>query len=238
MAPPIAEELGWLIVHWYIDLGWNAEACSDVSRRSVPSIYRIIKCYRTYGTVIKPRQSNGRPRILSTEDKGFLISLLRARPSLYLDELQSLLRDRRDVDVSLGTLSRALMAASITNKSIAQEALERNERLRAEWQARWGQEDPRRHIWLDESGVDDRTAYRRNGWAPLGQHCVQRMPFTHGVKYSVLPGLTTEGIVAVEIFEGAVNKEQFIGFIRDQIVSYMLLLHMLDVIDKVSRHHY
>jgi transposase len=220
MPPPISEELAWLIVHWYNDLEWNAQTCADISKRSAASVYRIIKCYRTYGTVINPRRAPGRPRVLSTEDKGFILSLLRARPSLYLDELQSALYEQRAVDVSLATLSRALMAASITNKAIAQEALEQNERLRAEWQARWGQEDPIRNIWLDESGCDDRTAYRGRGWAPLGRHCVQRMPFNHGTKYSVLPALTSEGIVAVEIFEGAVNKDRFISFIRNHIVSH------------------
>ncbi|KAF9778776.1 hypothetical protein BJ322DRAFT_983731, partial [Thelephora terrestris] len=34
-------------------------------------------------------------------------------------------------------------------------------------------------------------------------------------QYSILPALTTEGIVALEIFEGSVNKAKFLQFLRD-----------------------
>ncbi|KAJ6548286.1 hypothetical protein B0H10DRAFT_1651243, partial [Mycena sp. CBHHK59/15] len=34
--------------------------------------------------------------------------------------------------------------------------------------------------------------------------------------YSILPALTTEGIVALDIFEGSVTKEHFLGFLREQ----------------------
>ncbi|KAG2046096.1 hypothetical protein BDR06DRAFT_844195, partial [Suillus hirtellus] len=35
--------------------------------------------------------------------------------------------------------------------------------------------------------------------------------------FSVLPALSVDGIVALDIFEGSVNKELFINFLRDQI---------------------
>ncbi|KAJ7114390.1 hypothetical protein C8R44DRAFT_587349, partial [Mycena epipterygia] len=40
-------------------------------------------------------------------------------------------------------------------------------------------------------------------------------------RYSVLPALTTEGIVALDIFEGSVNKERFLGFLRDQVAPIL-----------------
>jgi len=36
--------------------------------------------------------------------------------------------------------------------------------------------------------------------------------------YSILPALTSEGIIALDIFEGAVNKEKLIQFINDQVI--------------------
>ncbi|TDL16344.1 hypothetical protein BD410DRAFT_731465, partial [Rickenella mellea] len=35
-------------------------------------------------------------------------------------------------------------------------------------------------------------------------------------RYSVLPALTSEGIVGLDIFEGSVNKERFIQFLSQQ----------------------
>ncbi|KJA12884.1 hypothetical protein HYPSUDRAFT_152196, partial [Hypholoma sublateritium FD-334 SS-4] len=38
-------------------------------------------------------------------------------------------------------------------------------------------------------------------------------------RYSVLPALTSEGIIAFDIFEGSVNKERFIQFINEQVAT-------------------
>lgn len=227
MAPPLSRELRWLVVYWYNDLRWNADECSRVADRSVSSIYRVIRCFREHGTVDNPRFASGHPRLLSTEDKNFLISLLQARPSLYLDELQSALLAQREVDASLATISRSLVAAAYSRKSIAREALERNEALRAAWQGQWGIYDASAFLWIDESGVDGRTSQRLAGYAPVGHHCVQRALFQHGVKYSVLPALSTDGIIAVSIFEGAVTKERFLHFLKTQVVSTVECLESL-----------
>jgi hypothetical protein len=42
--------------------------------------------------------------------------------------------------------------------------------------------------------------------------------FLQGVRHSILPALTTEGIVALEIFEGSVNKVKFIQFLHENVV--------------------
>lgn len=97
----------------------------------------------------------------------------------------------------------------------------RNERLRAAWQAQWGIYDASADLWVDESGVDDRTTQRSHGYAPIGHHCVQQQLFQHGVKYSVLPALSTDGIVAQSIFEGAVTKDKFLSFLQTQVVCFL-----------------
>jgi hypothetical protein len=35
----------------------------------------------------------------------------------------------------------------------------------------------------------------------------------------VLPALSIDGIIALDIFEGTMNKEKFIEFLREQVVS-------------------
>ncbi|KAF9045625.1 hypothetical protein BJ165DRAFT_1314969, partial [Panaeolus papilionaceus] len=37
----------------------------------------------------------------------------------------------------------------------------------------------------------------------------------------VLPALTSEGIIALDIVEGSVNKESFLQFIRDQVAPQL-----------------
>lgn len=36
---------------------------------------------------------------------------------------------------------------------------------------------------------------------------------------SVLPALTVDGIVAVDIFKGTVNREMFVKFLKEELVS-------------------
>ncbi|KAJ8580170.1 hypothetical protein M405DRAFT_695166, partial [Rhizopogon salebrosus TDB-379] len=100
---------------------------------------------------------------LSTADLGYLRSILQANPALYLDELQEKLQFYRDVDVSIATISRALRGMALTHKKQAKQAAERNELLRATWQAQYGDIPAEYFVWLDESSVDNKTNQRTEG---------------------------------------------------------------------------
>ncbi|KZP30238.1 hypothetical protein FIBSPDRAFT_707768, partial [Athelia psychrophila] len=80
-----------------------------------------------------------------------------ANPTLYLDEMQEKLWNARDVDVSISTLSCTLNRIALSHKSISRKAAERNELLRATWQAEYGDIPAEYFVWLDESNVDDKT---------------------------------------------------------------------------------
>jgi hypothetical protein len=73
-------------------------------------------------------------------------------------------------------------------------------------------------VFLDEAGVDDHTGERRRGWSSVGS-CVMRAAFLQGQKYSILPALDSTGIIALDIFEGAVNKK------RDSFLSFEIMLY-------------
>ena len=77
--------------------------------------------------------------------------------------------------------------------------------------------DPDVFVTIDESTVDDKTGHRRMGWSHLGTPCVRRMSFLRGVRYSILPALTTDGIVALDIVEGSVTKDRFLTFYGNKL---------------------
>ena len=120
--------------------------------------------------------------------------------------------------MSIATLLCTLNCLAITHKSIAKEAVEWNEHLHATWQIAMAQYDPQQLVFIDKAGVDDQTNFRKNGWAPLGQACVRHTSFLRGQKYSILPALSVGGIVALDIFEGSVNRECFLTFLRNHLV--------------------
>ena len=191
----------------------------QLSRRSERALYSILHNHREYQQPTNPfTQPRGRKRALDRDDLNYLDGLLASQPGLYLDEIQDKLRDIRDIEVSLATISRTLSRITITHKVISKEALERNEHLRATWQAVMGQYDPHQLVFIDEAGVDDHTNNRTHGWAALGQACVRRASFLRGQKYSILPALSLDGVLALDIFEGSVNRERFLGFLRENLV--------------------
>jgi len=91
------------------------------------------------------------------------------------------------------------------------------------------QYDPQQLVFVHEAGVDDQTNLCRYGWALLGQACVCHTSFLRGRKYSILPALSVDGIVALDIFEGSVNREHFLTFLRNHLVwhSFDISHHQL-----------
>ncbi|KAH6880881.1 hypothetical protein BKA70DRAFT_1045450, partial [Coprinopsis sp. MPI-PUGE-AT-0042] len=72
---------------------------------------------------------------------------------------------------------------------------------------------------IDESSVDHLTNIRHKGWSEFGRACVSRDTHIRGKRISILPALTSNGILTMDLVEGAVNKEIFISFVRDELVS-------------------
>lgn len=219
MVPTLSQEMRRNIVIWRFQLQKTGREIAALANCSEATVWEVLRLHREYGQVTSPNaQRRGRARILETADVQFLSSLLLANPTLYLDELQEQLSKTRNVDVSIATLSRSLTRIALSHKSISKTAAERNELLRATWQAEYGEIPAEYFVWIDESSVDDKTNQRLQGWAGLGRACVRRATFIRGQRYSVLPALCYEGIVALDIFEGSVTKERFMNFLKNDLV--------------------
>ncbi|KAF9011500.1 hypothetical protein BDZ89DRAFT_964025 [Hymenopellis radicata] len=94
-------------------------------------------------------------------------------------------------------------------------------------------------VALDESAIDNKTVQRTHGRAIEGQPCVLRETFLRGIRYSLLPALTTNGIVALDIFEGSVTKERFIRFLEEKcpLLNPFPAERSIVILDNCSIHH-
>jgi transposase len=184
-------------------------------------VYQILTYHRTYGVTSNPhRRASHRQRILSPVDVEFIRSLLSQQHTLYLDEIQTELRLRRNVYVSIPTIVRTLRRIHFSSKSVSVKALERNETARAVFMNRIGQlvTDMDMVMFADESAKDDRNVSRMKGYSLVGTRCVQRRCFVRGKRYSILPILTLDGIIAYDIIEGSVTSDRFVRFLKDMVV--------------------
>ena len=102
---------------------------------------------------------------------------------------------------------------------MAREASERNQQLQTCYEAEMAcYDDPSYFVFIDESHVDHKMSRRKNGWSPIGLPSMERSTFLLGTQHSILPALTTEGIIALDIFKGSVTKEKFITFLQESVV--------------------
>lgn len=218
MAPQVSDGVREHILVWHDD-GKSPQEIADLAGCSLCTIYYILSYHWDYGTTKNPfARKSGQLQSLDTGDINYLISLIVAWPKIHLDELQEELLVTQGLDISIVTISRALCKWEMTNKSVACAALERNKLLCAVWQAEYGDIPAQYCVWLDEASVDDKTNQHKKGWSPVGQACVCREMFIQGQWFSVLPALTSEGIITLDIFKRAVNKECFVQFINEQVV--------------------
>jgi transposase len=221
MPPPLSVDLKDRIVKWYFEDGLTYQDICNQGRVSLGFVSKTIRNFRDLnGQNNNPlRRYMGRPSYLDDEDIAFIESTLKANPSIYLDELQKKLHDTRSIQVSIATLSRALASARYSRKYLTKASAERDEELRSVWEIAMAEySNPEVFVFLDESAVDNKTVQRSHGWSQVGQPCVRRMTFHRGKRYSILPALTIDGVIALEVFEGSVNKEKFLSFLRTHVV--------------------
>src|SRR5204862_3258141 len=96
-------------------------------------------------------------------------------------------------------------------------ALERNELVRAHYLATIGDYYTRNQlIFLDESTKNERSLSRLYGYSPRNTPAQKKVVFVREKRYTILPVLTMEGFVAVNIFEGSCDKKIFVNFVLDQ----------------------
>ena len=60
---------------------------------------------------------------------------------------------------------------------------------------------------------------RLYGYSLRNTPAQKKVVFVRGKRYTILPALTLDGVVAVDIFEGSCDRKRFVDFILDQVVS-------------------
>lgn len=79
---------------------------------------------------------------------------------------------------------------------------------------------------MDEAAKDERTLSRGYGYSLKNTFATKKNVFVRGTRYTILPALSLQGIIAVDIIEGSCTKEKFKEFVISnvvcQIISFIL----------------
>jgi hypothetical protein len=83
-------------------------------------------------------------------------------------------------------------------------------------------------VFMDESSKDDRTLTRLYGYSEVNSRASKKVVFVRGKRYTLLPALTEQGIIAVDIMEGSCTKKRFKEFVVSHVVSILFYIIMLN----------
>ena len=100
-----------------------------------------------------------------------------------------------------------------------QAAYERNELLRSTFIAKVEHGyKPKQLIFMDEAAKDECTLSRRYGYSFKNTFAIKKNVFIRETQYTILPALSLQGIIAVNIMEGSCTKEKFKEFVISSVV--------------------
>jgi transposase len=207
--------------------GYNVKTICRLLGIKKSLVYRTLSHFRRHGLPYNPQaHHSGRRRVLLSNDLKLIVALLRRRHCIYLDELQANILNIRGISLSQTSLMRTLHLLQYSRKHVSTRALERNDLMRSAFMNRIADEvpNPDMLIFTDEAARNRRASERTKGWALVGRRCVQRRHFIRGQRYSILPILTLDGIIAYDIIPGSVNSERFVEFLRELVVRFFLHL--------------
>ena len=213
----IKERVLWLCSHAALDDATLSDLF-DVSERS---IQRWTSDLKQFGDIRPPTNVvQGRPRLLSGDQVDGLLSELKDFPDLTLAEMQDWVLITHDLDISKSALHNLLRDVAWTHKLLQKAASERNEEVRRAFT-----DFVKANILasmvvsVDETSKDNRTIFRRFGWAPQGQRAQAAVDFVRGDRFSIVAALSIGGYVATCVVPGSVDSDEFFDFIVHDVVS-------------------
>ncbi|KAJ7189623.1 hypothetical protein GGX14DRAFT_304980, partial [Mycena pura] len=151
----VSSDLKEQIVKWYMEDEPEYSMCNvaNLAGVSLGLVHKTVSLHNEYSQVTNPfSRRTGRPRTMNEGDIAYVQEILRANPTLYLDEIQSKLASVWNMHVSLSLIGRVLVNLQLTRKKLSKEAWECDDQLRMIWETEMAQyPDPQVFIALDES---------------------------------------------------------------------------------------
>jgi len=99
-------------------------------------------------------------------------------------------------------------------------------------------------VTINKSAADERTGYRRYGWAEVGQTPEEMRLFRHDEKWSILLALTTTGYLPLLVYHGLIDAPLFTAWLRTTILPRMnpyvegeITLKSIILMDNCKIHH-
>lgn len=200
-------DIHWRVIWQRLGMGLSFRDIADNLNIATSTAFAAFKRFEETGEVSGTKQPpRDSLRKLNTRDKLFIVGLVLANPSMYLQEIRQEVEDVLRTQVSVPTICRVLARHGFTRKKIQQVAKQRSTNLRAAFAAQIMHCFHRNMlVWVDETGCDRRSHIRRCGYAFRGEAPVCHRSLHRGKRISSIVAMSIDGIVATESHKGSMN---------------------------------
>ena len=199
----------------------GAAARFGVSVSSAPSVGLMCGAGRAAPRPIREAGDRRSGRIEGAA--AFLLAKVEETPDITLAELQALLKER-DLSVGTGTVWRFFDRHGISFKKTAHAAEQERPDVAARrlaWLESQPDLDPRRLVFIDETGASTKMA-RLRGRSKRGQRCRAAVPHGHWKTTTFTAGLRRDGLTAPMLLDGPMNGVAFLAYVEQVLVPTLV----------------
>ena len=205
------------IVNAYDNGEGSIRELADRFAVSPNTVQNYVTQRRVTGQLAPARHTGGPPRALRLADESALRALVAEQNDRTDAEYAALLAARTGCDVSARTINRAWRRLGFTRKKKVLHATEQDrpdvQRARRAFRRRAQRHRDHRFLFVDEFGVNLGLT-REYARARRGQRAIGRIPANPDPNVTLTMGLSRDGIVAPDAFEGGTNGERFETYVR------------------------
>lgn len=241
----ITEELNKLITNMLRSELYSHKQIAEtlgISTKTVQRTARLLESGRQFKTAsgkLKENWANRNSTFSELETK--IMTLLQADNSLIQSEIQEIVQNTLNLDISQSTVSRKIKKIQFSRKKCDLIPIERNtvERIRSRfiYASSVSRISNEHLIFLDETGFNAHTQ-RRMGYAPRNIRASTVVPGNKGANRSLICAIGVDGVVAYTYRTGAFNSNSFIDFINNKLAPYFELnSNKILVMDNARIHH-
>lgn len=216
-------------------IGYNISTRSFTRWKSLYlSTQSVIRDPETY----EPR---GRPLLLNKDEVEFVLEILKADPTLYLDELQTKMLAKSGVELSRSTVFNLLTKRLGQTRKVARTVHPAQSLLkRASYSIGVSAYPAEFLVFADESSICLKTQQRVMGWSEKGERTPRVPAKRTPLKYSLLPAVGLAGPVGIMVQQGSILRLDFEYYLEEVLLANMNPFparQSVLVIDNARIHH-
>ncbi|EFP75907.1 uncharacterized protein PGTG_01238 [Puccinia graminis f. sp. tritici CRL 75-36-700-3] len=190
---------------------------------SKQSFARWVQLYRNTQRVIRDTaeyEKKGPGLLLTTDDQSFMIELLRMEPGLFLDEIRERLYDETDTLLIMTTLHRNLVEhLEITLKKANTVNIKKSLVAKYAYMEKILSVPAEFLVFSDKSCICSRDLLRAFSRSSKGKPANRTLIQQNTKRFTLLPAISVDGIVALTVTEENVFGTNFAHFLKYILLS-------------------